>query len=76
MVYITDMLTRAQVRAARALLGWRQIDLSVHSGVPEISIKNLEVGRTDPRVSTLSKVEAALERAGIEFMEGGARLRT
>ena len=42
----------------------------------EISIKNIERGHTDPRTSTLGRIEKALERAGIEFMEGGARLRT
>ncbi len=69
------MLTSAQVRAARALLGWRQADLAAKSGVAEISIKNMERGATDARGSTLRKIEAALENAGIEFMVGGVRLK-
>jgi len=70
------MLTAGQVRAARALLGWRQKDLAVESGVSEISVKNLEREAVDPRGSTLGKIERALEKAGVEFMVGGVKLKS
>jgi transcriptional regulator with XRE-family HTH domain len=61
----------AQIRAARALLGWKQTDLAERSGVSGISIKNIERGFTDPRVSTLNAIIRAFETAGIEFTNGG-----
>lgn len=63
--------TPAQLRAARALLGWRQADLARHSGISDITVKNVERGATDPRVTTMDALQSALERAGIEFLENG-----
>lgn len=65
------MIDSAQIRAARALLGWKQTDLAAASGVSEISIKNIERGATDPRASTLRAIQAAFEEAGLVFMERG-----
>ena len=75
------MLTAAQIRAARALLGWKQAELAAASGISEISIKNIERGATDPRASTLKAIEDAFGQAGVIFMDpgversGGAGLR-
>jgi transcriptional regulator with XRE-family HTH domain len=69
MSYDNDVLTAAQIRAARALLGWRQLDLAKASGVSEVSIKNIERGRTDPRRSTMLALQQALEKAGVEIIE-------
>lgn len=71
--YFKDMITAAQIRAARALLNWKQTDLASASGVSEMSVKNLERGQTDPRVSTLRAIEEAFERAGIEFIDEPTR---
>ncbi|MFI4985831.1 MAG: multiprotein-bridging factor 1 family protein [Alphaproteobacteria bacterium] len=65
------MITPAQIRAARALLGWKQADLAAASGVSEITVKNIERGATDARGSTLGKIEAAVEAAGAEFISPG-----
>lgn len=65
------MITPAQLRAARALLGWKQTDLARESGVSEVSIKNIERGATDPRVSTMQAIQDAFARADIEFLEPG-----
>ena len=73
--YNPFMLTVGQVKAARALLGWRQVDLAAKAAIAEVSVKNLERGSSDPRSSTLRKVQYALEKAGIEFIVGGARLK-
>jgi len=65
------MITRAQIRAARALIGWTQIDLAQASGISQVAIKNLERGVTDPRVSTLISIQDALDQAGVMFLEPG-----
>jgi len=75
------MLRPAQIRAARALLGWRQEDLSKASGVGTATIYRIET--SDKSItgyaSTLVRIQAALEQAGIEFIDnddiGGYGLR-
>ena len=58
------MITIAQIRAARALIGWKQAELARASGISEVAIKNMERGATDPRVSTLAAIERAFDEAG------------
>jgi transcriptional regulator with XRE-family HTH domain len=65
------MITAGQIRAARALIGWKQVDLAKKSGISEISIKNIERGVTDPRYRTLEAIQAAFEKAGVVFLEPG-----
>jgi DNA-binding XRE family transcriptional regulator len=67
------MITPAQIRAARALIGWKQTDLATASGVSEMSIKNIERGATDPRASTLLSLQSALEGAGVVFLDPGVQ---
>jgi transcriptional regulator with XRE-family HTH domain len=67
-----EAAARDSIRAARALLGWKQTDLAARSGVSEISIKNLERGATDARGSTLAKIQSAFEAAGLEIIPDGA----
>jgi transcriptional regulator with XRE-family HTH domain len=69
--YPAGMITTGQIRAARALIGWKQTDLAAKSGVSEISIKNIERGVTDPRSSTLGAIQTAFEKAGVLFLEPG-----
>jgi transcriptional regulator with XRE-family HTH domain len=75
------MLQSAQIRAARALLGWRQEDLSNASGVGTATIQRLEKSRRPiaSYVSTLVRIQTAFEQAGIQFLEddgtGGLGLR-
>lgn len=69
--YVAAMITPAQIRAARALIGWKQSDLASASGVSEISIKNIERGATDPRGSTLSALQDAFRTAGVVFLDPG-----
>lgn len=65
------MLIPAQIRAARALLSWSQADLAAASGVALQSIKNIETGKTDPRLSTATALRRALETAGVVFLTDG-----
>lgn len=69
--YGAAMITPAQIRAARALIGWRQADLAERSGVSEISIKNIERGATDAKASTLSAIQDAFRKAGVVILEPG-----
>ena len=66
------MLEPAQIRAARALLGWRQEDLSRASGVGTATIQRLEKSDIPIAgyVSTLVRIQAAFEKAGILFIAG------
>lgn len=70
-VYKPSMITAGQIRAARALIGWKQSDLAKASGVSEISIKNIERGATDPRSSTLDAIQTAFREAGVAFLDPG-----
>ena len=69
--YAPDMITAGQIRAARALIGWKQTELAKAAGISEISIKNIEREVTDSRSSTLSAIQAAFEKAGVVFLEPG-----
>lgn len=69
--YRQEMITRVQIRAARALVGWSQMDLAQASGISQVAIKNLERGATDPRASTLTSIQDALDQAGVMFLEPG-----
>ena len=73
------MITPKQIKAARALLGWEQTDLAGKSQVSLGSIGNIEREATDPKASTLTKIQRALESAGIEFINSdapGVRLKS
>jgi transcriptional regulator with XRE-family HTH domain len=73
------MINPAMIRAARALLGWKQTDLAKASGVNLVVIKDIERSATDPRLSTIVRIEHAFEAAGIRFFnadhDGGPGLR-
>jgi transcriptional regulator with XRE-family HTH domain len=59
------------MRAGRALLGWKQTDLASAAGLALIVIKNIERGATDPRVSTINRIQEAFDRAGLVFLDDG-----
>ena len=64
------MLTPAQLRAARALLGIDQRTLAERAGVSLPTIQRMEAsdGYVRGVVDTLTKVVAALEREGVELI--------
>jgi transcriptional regulator with XRE-family HTH domain len=68
------MIRSAQIRAARALLGWRQEDLSKASGVGTATIYRIEKSDTSVvgYASTLARIQAAFEHAGIQFIDNDA----
>jgi len=72
----------AQIKAARALLGWSQQDLASHSGVSIPTVRRLEAegGQLGGRATTGVLLISTLESAGVIFIdengEGpGVRLR-
>jgi len=64
------MITAAQMRAARALLGIDQTRLAELSGVSLATIQRMEASEGNVRgvVDTLTKVVEALTAAGIELI--------
>jgi DNA-binding XRE family transcriptional regulator len=69
--YPGNVITGPQIKAARALISWKQTDLAKASGVSEISIKNIERGQTDPRSRTLGAIQEAFAKAGVVFLDPG-----
>ena len=67
--YFDGMLTPAQIRAARALLNWNQKQLAEASGIATVTIKNIERGASDPRMSSVQAIKLALEKAGVVFLD-------
>lgn len=76
------MLTPAQLRAARALLGWSRDDLAGKSNIAAETVKNFELRGSDPKQGTVHKWQRALEAAGVEFIDAadgkgpGVRLKS
>ena len=68
------MITAAQLRAARALLGIDQRKLAELSGLSVPTIQRMEASETVIRgnVDSLMKLIAALDAAGIELIDEGA----
>jgi predicted transcriptional regulator len=70
-----------QLRAARALLGWGQPKLSKAAKVAIGTIRRMESfdGAIQSHTGTLMRVQAALEKAGVEFLDDdrpGVRLKS
>ena len=64
------MITSAQMRAARALLGIDQRTLARLAGVSVPTIQRMEASSGDVRgvIGSLTKVVGALEAAGVELI--------
>jgi len=78
--YGLGLITGRQLKAARAMLGIEQAELAKRARVARGTVRRMESfeGEIGSRTSTLSQVQAVLERAGIEFLGGdqpGVRLR-
>ncbi len=71
------MITAAQMRAARALLGIDQRELAELSGVSLPTIQRMEASEGNVRgvIDTLIKVVEALDRAGIVLIGDNAESR-
>jgi len=68
------MITAAQIRAARALLGMDQRSLAEAAGLSLPTIQRMEAsdGQVRGNIDSVVKLVEALERAGVELIgEGG-----
>jgi|HubBroStandDraft_1064217.scaffolds.fasta_scaffold1271189_1 predicted transcriptional regulator len=63
-------MTPAQCRAARALIDMSQAELAGAAIVPATLVADYEAGSVAPRVSDLAAIRQALERAGVDFIDG------
>ena len=70
-IILPGMLQVAQLRAARALLGWRQEDVAQAAKISVATIRRIESqeGALTGYVSTLLKIQTAFEQAGIQFID-------
>ena len=68
------MMTAAQLRAARALVGMDQKDLAAASGLSLPTIQRMEAsdGVIRGNVDSLMKLISALDVAGVELINEGA----
>lgn len=68
------LTTGYQLKAARALVGMEQADLADRSGVAVTTIRKMEwkgPATLTSGLDTIKRVQAALEAAGVEFLNHG-----
>jgi transcriptional regulator with XRE-family HTH domain len=71
-------VTPGQCRAARALLGWTQIDLAKAAGLGQSTVAHFERSKLVVAAESITKMRLALEDAGIKFTDGrrpGVRMK-
>ena len=73
-------ISPAQSRAARALIGWSQTQLSEAAGVARATLAEFEGGKRQPIANNLTAIRNVLESAGVLFIDengngAGVRLR-
>lgn len=71
------MITKEQIKAARAMLDWSQKTLAEQcADVSEPTIKLIETGKINSTSTTLGIIRATFEKAGLEFLpQKGVRFR-
>lgn len=71
------MITGAQIRAARALVGWAAEDLAGASKIGVATIRRAESHHFVPKttLANLEAIERALRKAGVEFVGRGVTFR-
>jgi transcriptional regulator with XRE-family HTH domain len=68
------MISAAQIRAGRALVGWSAVKLAKNSDVSINTIQRLETGAQSvgkASVDTINKITSALENAGVVLLPDG-----
>jgi len=73
------VITGAQVKAARKLLGWPRDRLSPRAGLSVSLLRKIEDGLRTPTNEQRLGIQGALEAAGVEFTPGdepGVKLKT
>ena len=76
--YIFSMITGTQIKMARVALNWSARDLAEKAEVHPNTVRRVEADNQTVTKGTFLILEAALNRAGIEFIEengGGPGVR-
>jgi hypothetical protein len=68
---LAPMITAAQCRAARTLLGWPLAKLAAAALVAETDIDDFECERRQPVGATVAAIERALAAVGVAFSPDG-----
>ncbi len=71
-------MTPSQCRAARALLNLEQLEVAARAGIARATLIDFERAERIPRPATVAAIRAALEAAGVAFLDpngGGAGVR-
>jgi DNA-binding transcriptional regulator YiaG len=63
-------MTPEQSRAARGWLDWSQDDLADAAHVSQSTVRDFEKRRRDPIANNLAAMRAALQKAGVGFVDG------
>jgi len=71
---VRQLVTPAQCRAARALIGISQAEFARAAVVPRNVVIDFEVSSLKPRPAYLETIQRTLESAGVEFIDVGDRL--
>jgi transcriptional regulator with XRE-family HTH domain len=66
--------TVEQVRAARAFLGWTQVDLGQAANLSFETVRNFETSRFPLSPESHAAVRKAFKNAGVEFLKSGKRI--
>lgn len=65
-------ITPEQSRAGRALLNWSQGKLAERAGIARATLAEFETGKRVPIGNNLAAIRAALEAAGVTFLDDGS----
>ena len=68
-------ITGSQVRQARVILKLSAQKVADAAGVSLSTVQRFEAGASEPMAIVRRAVREALERAGVEFIEGGVRIK-
>jgi hypothetical protein len=71
---VMPTFTVEQVRAARAFLGWTQVDLGKAAGLSFETIRNFETSCFPLSPLGHAAVRKAFKKAGVEFLKSGKRI--
>ncbi len=66
-----DWMNITQCRMARAALGWSRIELGAAAGITGRTVARFEDGEA-VQAESIQKMRAALEAAGVQFLDRGA----
>ena len=69
------MITGAQIKEARKLLGWTPYRLAPRAGMGHTILRQFEAGARVLDADSAARLRAALEEAGVIFTASGVKLR-